>query len=472
MEKILLKVNDLNIGQEQYGKLNHASFFVKAGHIAALLGLDYAGPELIAQLFLGKLPVNWKKEHIYYNGEAVFDYSQIKNLVYQYKGGYEAVKNWTVAEYVFSDQHIFFLLKSTLKKMNNTLKPIFCKYHVNIDPMRKIGSLTELECRKVEMIRACLKGAKILILEDECEGMSLDEIRDYASFLHRITDGDKCMLLLCHTENVFQTLADDIILFRKGRIVKKFFNINEKTAFDWKSYLLGNTLIRRKTTIDSYVRTFDEDRDIIYRLYHINYCGTEVDLDFRKGEITTFVILDNKKREDFFLTLSGREAAADTRYIIEGKELISRKYQDFISHKIISASRLKSRQEIIKQMPIEDNLLIPSSGKMGLLQYSFENTNVKRSLYQEFAEKFLSGEKMVKELSSNQVSAMTLERWFIFRPKVMILYDVFVGNDPYGISIIQSYIKKFSNLGAAVILVESSLEYMENISDRIFESIE
>lgn len=67
---------------------------------------------------------------------------------------------------------------------------------------------------------------------------------------------------------------------------------------------------------------------------------------------------------------------------------------------------------------------------------------------------------------------MSLERWYIFRPKVIILCDVFGGNDPYGISIIQSYIKKFSNLGVVVILIESCLEYVEDISDRVFAGIE
>lgn len=467
-----MKVNNLNIKEEQYGKLNHVSFFVKAGHVAALLGLDCGGPELIVQLLLGKLPVNWKQEQVYYNGVAVTDYDQISSLIYHYKEGNEALKNWTVAEYVFSDQSMVLLLKSTLKKMNDTLQPVFFEYQINVDPMRKMGSLTELERRKVEMIRACLKGAKVLLLEDECEGMSSDEISDYARFLHRITDENMCVILLSHMESVFQTLADDIIVFRKGRVVKKAFDINGKIAFDWKKYLLGNTMIQRKSTFDSYVRTIGDDRDIVYKVFHINFCAKKIDLDFRKGEITTFVILDNKKREQFFLALSGRNAITDTKYVVEDNELTSLKYQDFISHKVISATKLKSQQEIIKQMSIEDNLFIPSSRKLDALQYSLESINVKKSLYQEFAEKFLSGEKMVKDLSPNEVTAMTLERWYIFRPKVMILFDVFVGNDPYGISIIQSYIKKFSNLGAAVILVESSLEYVENISDRILESIE
>lgn len=472
MEKIVLKINDFNIREDAYGKLNHVSFFVKGGRISALLGLDCAGPELIVRLLLGKLEMNWRREQVYYHGKKVSEYGQISDFIYYMKEGNHALNNWTVAEYVFSEQSTFFLLKSTLKKMNDRLQSVFETYHIDIDPMKKMGSLTELEYRKVEMVRGYLKGAKILIVEDECEGMSVRDLSDFASFLHQIIDEDMCMILLSHTEKVFQMLADDIVIFRKGRVVKKAFNINGNITFAWKEYLLGNTLIRRKSTIDSYERKGGDLPNIIYRVRNIKVGAKNMNLDFRKGEITTFVILDNKKREEFFVTLSGRTAGEGVRYIVEEQELKSLKTSNFIFQKIISATKLKSKNEIIQQMSIEDNLLLPSLKKLGAFQYSFENTHIKKSLYKEFAEQFLTNEKMVRELSSNELLALTLERWYIFRPKVMILCDVFGGNDPYGISIVQSYIKKFSNLGVAVILIESSLEYVETISDRIVDGIE
>lgn len=471
MGKILLRVNDFNIREEAYGKLNHVSFFCEGGKVSALLGLDCAGPELIVRLLLGKLGINWKREQIYYDGKKVLNYSQISNFIYHMKGN-NAINNWTIAEYVFSDQSAFFLLKSTLKKMNDTLQSVFEKYHIEIDPMRKMRSLTELEYRKVEVVRGYLKGAKVLIVEDEYEGMSVSDIYDFSKFLHQVIKEDMCIILLSHTEKAFQLLADDIVIFRKGRIVKKAFNINGNIAFSWKKYLLGNTLIRRKSTIDSYERRWGNLPNIVYRVLNIKLGVENMDLAFRKGEITTFVILDNKKREDFFVTLSGRSAGEGVRYIVEDQELKSLQISNFISQKIISVTKLKSQNEIIPQMSIEDNLLIPSLRKLDVFQYSLENAKIKKSLYKEFAAQFLAEEKKMGELTSNEVIALSLERWYIFRPKVIILCDVFGGNDPYGISIIQSYIKKFSNLGVVVILIESCLEYVEDISDRVFAGIE
>ena len=52
---------------------------------------------------------------------------------------------------------------------------------------------------------------------------------------------------------------------------------------------------------------------------------------------------------------------------------------------------------------------------------------------------------------------------------MIVLYEPFTSCDAYGVSIIMSYIKKFTNRGTAVIVVKSNLEYMEEVSDRIFD---
>lgn len=470
MKKILLQINNFSVQEEQYGKLKSASFFVRGAQATALLGLDLSGPELIFRLFLGELMVDWKKAQIYYDGRKVDDYGQIQNLIYYFKEENRPLPDWSAAEYIFSDRSFPFLFKSTKRKMAHALTSVFEKYGVEFSPVKKIGSLTELERREMELIRAIIRDAKILLLEDECGGMSADETGQYAKFLHRILDESRCAFLLSHTESVFRVLADDIIIFRKGRIVKKAFDVKGEIPFDWKAYVLGNTMIERKSMIDRLERNRGDENEVVYRVSNIRFAGNAVNLSFHKGEITTFVILDNRKRKEFFQILSGRKTAEGVLCAAGDKESALSGYAEFVSHRIISAARLKSGREIIPQMSIEDNLFLPSQGKLGAFLYPMENANVKKSLYQDFAERFLEDEKMVRELSPNEVTAMTLERWYIFRPKALILFDAFVGNDPYGISVIQSYIKKFSNLGAAVILIDSSLEYAQELSDRIFES--
>lgn len=71
------------------------------------------------------------------------------------------------------------------------------------------------------------------------------------------------------------------------------------------------------------------------------------------------------------------------------------------------------------------------------------------------------------DLEINDIISITLERWYIYNPKVLVLFEPFVQCDVYGVSLVKSYIKKFANKGTAVIIIKSREEYVEDISDQI-----
>ncbi len=469
MKDKLLEFKRINLEETCHGKLKDVSFFLRRGFVTALLGLDISGPELLVRLLLGRLPFGWGNSQVYFEGREVNDHSQIRSRVYYYKEGTKPMETWTVSEYLFSDRPVRLLCKSTMKKMDRALSPIFQQYGLKFSPLKKIGQLSELEQRKTELIKAVLQDAKIIILEDECKGLSYEEIKDYKRYLRRVIDGKRAVLLISHAEAGFLTLADDIVIFRKGRIVKKYFDIDGRIPFDWRAYVLGNTLIQKKHTIDMVRRKKMDKKEVVYHISGLYFDHERTDLQFGRGEITTFLLFDNGRREEFFLEISGRRKADDVQYILNGRKLSFSKYEDLIRHKIISVTRLKEGKEVIREMPIEDNLFLPSQDKLSAFRYFMDHASVKQRLYLDFAEEFLAGEKTVKELSANGLTAMTLERWYIFRPAVLILFDPFAGGDPYGVSIIQSYVKKISNLGTSVIIVDSDLEYAGELSDRIFE---
>ncbi len=69
----------------------------------------------------------------------------------------------------------------------------------------------------------------------------------------------------------------------------------------------------------------------------------------------------------------------------------------------------------------------------------------------------------------NELIRLTLERWYIYRPAMIILYEPFIECDPYGVSLVREYIKRFADRKTAVIIIKSRDEYIADISDHIFE---
>jgi len=72
-------------------------------------------------------------------------------------------------------------------------------------------------------------------------------------------------------------------------------------------------------------------------------------------------------------------------------------------------------------------------------------------------------------MNSNDYIALTLERWYIYKPKVLILLEPFANCDIYEVSLVKAYMKRFLEIGTSVIVVKSRNEYVTDISDRIIE---
>lgn len=110
-----------------------------------------------------------------------------------------------------------------------------------------MNSLNVLERRMVEVMRARKKGARILILEDECEGMDREMLCSYEQFLKKVIKNHMAAILICHSDMATSVLADNYIIFRRGRIVKKWKKNSAYNNGEISDYLLGGTMIQKKT---------------------------------------------------------------------------------------------------------------------------------------------------------------------------------------------------------------------------------
>ena len=469
MKKIILKINDLNAHNERFGKLEHASFHVMEGEITGLLGLNYSGKELAVQILLGETDLDWQENQIFVDDRKMQKPADIKKLVCHITAGSPVIESWTVAEYVGIRDVCWFLTKKVKDKLRAETAEQFAQMGICLDINKKMKELNELERRIVEIVRARKNGARILVIEDECEGMNSETIRQYARFLRNAIQGRMAAILLCHSNLAASILSDNYVIFRKGRVVKKWrkeFPHNNGRISD---YLLGNTLTLKKKTLDSYARKVHAGEGVIYGIRNLEIYGEQEDFDFRKGEITTYVISNNAERMKVFLELCGRTVRDGVAYLFGCETLFAPKFQSFIKHKIVSVMKTGSDYEIFEKMTVGDNLLLPSLRKIPNLDYLTSGSRITQVLSDEIESESLRSKDIVKELDFNHHISIALDRWYVFHPNVIVLYEPFTSCDAYGVSIIMSYIKKFTNRGTAVIVVKSNLEYMEEVSDRIFD---
>ncbi len=468
MKKTLLKINDFSLHSQHLGKLSHVSLHILAGEVTALLGLVGSGKELLVKVLKGQMDLDWRRNCFYLQGNKILNYAQLSQVTCHILAETSLIQDWTVAEYLSLRDVSWYLSRRTRRRICQNALALLEELNLDIDVTQKLKNLGELERRMVEIVRARKEGAKILILEDECEGMTPEELVQYAGFLKRIIQDRMGILLLCNARKAAEVLADTYYIFRKGRVVKKR---NKHVPYDDQAisrYILGGTMVGKKKSLDSYRRHLYKVRETVYGIQNMQIYGCKYDTLFKRSEVTVFSISNHRERHRIFMELSGRAVADSSSYLL-GKDWIRQpKPQDFLAQKIVSLMRTGKDYEAFEEMSVGDNLLLPSIRKVPQVDYLLSGGKITQVLSQSLELDHIGPHTKMKDLGNNQHIVVSLNRWYIFRPRVIVMYDPFIGCDEYTISLILSYIKKFTNLGSAVILVKSNLEYTEKIADRTF----
>lgn len=468
MKKIVLKMSEINLYNERYGKLKYASLYALEGEITAFLGLNYSGKELAVQILLGTIDLDWNENNIYIDGQKIRKASDLHSLIYHLCADSPGIENWTVAEYISLTEVNWFLSRKAQKRLLEETEEQLKEVDVHIDIRKKMNSLNALERRIVEVIRVRKRGARILILEDECEGMDVEAIHTYAKFLKKALKNHMAAILICHSDMASSILSDNYIIFRRGRIVKKWKKSSTFNSERVNDCLLGRTMIQKKSSLDNYSRKTPPGKEIIYGVRKLAVGKNIADYDFRKGEITTFILVNYTERVNFFMNLSGRNTPDNMQYLLNDKFIHCPSFSSFIKNKIVSVMKNGNDYEIFEKMSVGDNLILPSLRKIPRLAYMVSGNKIGEILSEEIEHEALPNRNMVYYLDKNNHINISFNRWYVFNPKAIILYEPFTSCDAYGVSIILSYIKKMADRGTAVVVIKSNIEYMQGISDRIF----
>lgn len=469
MKKEIMRVRDVNVHGKAGEELKYINFYLLEGEITGFLGLSNSGKDMLVRVLSGRQ--TFESGHVSVCGERIVKFHDLDHLVYILKDSNFLIEDWSVAEYTgLVDNRILNGFGGILRQreLNKEIQEMFDHLQVGILVQRKIGELTEMEKRLVDLVKAYKRKARILVIEDEFDGLSQKEIQEFKTTLKRIIRGRMTAIVNNHSDLVTGTLSDKLIIFKKGEVVKKCTAEHICNPQFLEKYLLGTSIRPHSQGVENDRLHSASQNEIIYRMSQtINKSGREREYIFRKGEITTILSYDRKEKEDMFYILSGRAERAGIKRWINDAKCEFEDIADYVRHKIISIMHLGNMEELLPGMSVGENILMPSLNKISSLEYTLAERQMVKMLEKEMIELGIKKDKKIKELGLNDRIALTLERWHVYSPKVIILLEPFAQCDLYGVALVKSYIKKIASDGTAVIVVKSRDEYMEDISDHV-----
>ena len=192
---------------------------IQSGEILGLLGENGAGKTTLMNILYGLYQPDGGE--ICINGKPVNISSPLESIhhgigmVHQH---FMLIQNHSVIENIalgYKDTPFFFPKVRIREKVVEFSK----KFNFSIDPNKKVWQLSAGEQQRVEIIKALLNGADLLILDEPTSVLTPQEIKELFRILNDMKAQGHMVIIITHKLDEIMEICDRVTVIRKGESV-------------------------------------------------------------------------------------------------------------------------------------------------------------------------------------------------------------------------------------------------------------
>ena len=202
--------------------LSDVGFTVRRGTVHALVGENGAGKSTLMKILAGvyqpdsgSIEINGKQQILSKPAEAL---SAGISMIYQ---ELDLAEHLTVAENVFLGMELSGRLSFIMdqKKMIAQTTKLAQRFNFKIDPTAVVEELPMGDCQIVEILKALMSKASIIVMDEPTSSLSESEAAILFKLVRALREKGLSIIYISHRLEEIVGLADDVSVLRDGRIV-------------------------------------------------------------------------------------------------------------------------------------------------------------------------------------------------------------------------------------------------------------
>ncbi len=450
---------------------DNISLNFKAGEIHALLGENGAGKTTLMNILYGiyhpdsgEIYINDQKVDIRSPRDAI---AYGIGMVHQH---FMLVQTHTVGENIalgFKDSPFVMPTREISKKIGD-----FCDtFGLKVDPNAKIWQLSAGEQQRAEIIKALLRGAKVLILDEPTSVLTPQEAEELFQIFKRMAESGNCIIFITHKlEEVFK-ISDRVTVLRQGKVIA-----TTETGKTDKA-----TLARMMVGRDISFEVQKKDIPVGEKLLEVNNLFVRGDMgntvvknisfSIHRNEIFGIAGVSGNGQRELVEAITGLRKVEKGTVKILDKETQNKNPRDIgelgVSH--IPEERL--RFGIVPNLPVYENVILRDYYRPPFSGFLTLNINYIKEYSKEVVERFSvmtpSVETTVKLLSGGNIQRLIIGREILSRPDVIIAAHPTYGLDIAATDFVKKLLLQKREEGSAILLVSEDLEEILQLSDTV-----
>ncbi len=445
--------------------LRQVDFAVEGGEICALLGENGAGKSTLMNILGGVIQPD--QGRIELDGRPVFFHTPAQSLsagiafIHQ---ELNLINDLPVYENMFIGREIrkrggFIDHKEEIRQT----RELFAGLEIDIDPGILVAKLDASYKQIVEIARALLMKASIIIMDEPTTSLTDPEIERVFEMLRTLKKQNVGVVFISHKLREVMEICDTYAVLRDGVLVSGGL-VKDTTIARISSDMVGHDV--RTEPLE---QTSEIGREVL-RLEDLTqepfYRG--ISLEVRAGEVLGVTGLLGDGRSELFRTVFGDLNRYQGRILFEGKPVQMKSIPQALNLGIAYMPRNRKENAIIRDMDILDNgsiVTLQKFTRMGLIDRK-KQTEVFDRQRNNLQIKMGSPGDGISSLSGGNQQKVVLAKWLMTDPKLLILDNPTQGVDVGAKEEIYDIILGLAQKGVAVVVLSNEAQEIIRVCGR------
>jgi len=453
--------------------INGVDFTLMPGEIHALVGENGAGKSTLTKVMAGVVALS--------SGEMLIE-GKVVNLrtpldalaigiamVFQETS---LVPTMTVAQNLYLGQEKFI---NRLRGVYISAQQFLQSLNFDVDPTQMVGSLGAAKKQMVEIARAVLHKARIIVFDEPTATLTPEEKQHFFDLVANLKHRGVSVIFISHALEEALAISDRITVLRDGKKVLTDATVN------FNRDRIVQSMVGRQLSEELYGGHRAAPRPAGRRVLSVQNLrmGSMVrnnSLSIFAGQITGVFGLVGSGRTETFKVVAGvlkRDYFHGGKVLLNNKPVRYRVPEQAIAAGIVYITEDRKVEGFFETMSISRNIYMGLLSKLGWRRNwvrASEADKVGQEWIQKLNVKAVNKDAKVIELSGGNQQKVVIAKSLIQQPELIIFDEPTRGVDVGAIAEIHQLIKQLADEGKAVVVISSYLPEVMALADRILVS--
>jgi D-xylose transport system ATP-binding protein len=344
--------------------------------------------------------------------------------------------------------------------------------HLKVDSQTPVKQLGIGEQQLVEIAKALVRNADIMILDEPTAALAESEVDTLLSLLRDLKRRGMTIIYISHKLKEILSLAERVSVLRDGRLVATT-EVARTDEGELISMMVG------RAVGDLFPKETHRPDQPILEVQNLTLYDpaipdrkriANVSFSVCRGEVVGIAGLMGAGRTELLTGIFGAYPGRREGEIrINGRPVDIESPQDAIKAGLALVSEDRKRYGLLLDFPLSQNLTLAGLEKVssrGVINQAAE-ISIARGFVNELRIRASSVESPVNALSGGNQQKVVLAKWLLTEPRVLFLDEPTRGIDVGAKQEIYHLMNRLAKQGLAIVMVSSELEEVLGMCDRI-----